>query len=150
MLAGFWFLFDRWLWRVPIIQALKIADLPDLSGEWVGSIGPLKGQKRPIRYRISQTFTSIHIVTETDISRSETRLAHFFSRRKDMQRIVNFYECQSIKIGNPNAVDNFFGLSEITITRQGPEIVLIDNYFTNREPQTKGQAILHRPGEVKE
>jgi hypothetical protein len=75
--AGLYEIFDKWLWRIPLLRKFGIVKVPDLNGEWkvVGQTSWSQGQEYHGNARIRQTWTHISICLETEYSSSRSLTA---------------------------------------------------------------------------
>ncbi len=144
VLAGFWWAFDKYLWRLRFVRALKISELPDLNGTWIGTIDRA-GENNPhkITYEITQTYTTLAIRSQTRSSESNTILAAFKTNEAGTQYVImNYWLCRTKARDGSGAMEEFKGLSRISIWDEDGKMVLKDYYFTNRNPSTEGTAKL--------
>lgn len=68
-------LFNHILWRFPLLRRLHMINVPDLSGDWRGSISSSfdeHSEKLPVLLKITQTWTHIAIHLKADSSQSHS------------------------------------------------------------------------------
>jgi hypothetical protein len=73
-----YWLFDRYVWKWPPLRWLGVVKLPNLAGQWRGTVTPVPssgvsaglGLEREIRMSISQTWATLLISASTDLSNS--------------------------------------------------------------------------------
>lgn len=68
-------LYDKWLWRIPGLNYLKI---PNLNGKWKGNVRSSYddyAKDYPIEIRIKQTFSQIEITLSNETSSSDSSMA---------------------------------------------------------------------------
>lgn len=150
IVALFWFLFDRYLWRLDLLRTLGISDLPDLNGLWVGEVDRL-GENAPHRFemRIFQTYSKISIQTNTGNSKANSVSALFLTDEtmKNFD-LVNYWSCRTKRRGSDDGQqEDFKGLSHIDVRMRDGQLALEDYYFTDRNPATQGKTILRRETE---
>jgi SMODS-associating 2TM, beta-strand rich effector domain len=78
---GFYYwLFDRYIWKLPVTRWLRITRIPDLSGVWHGHVHPTEtngvsaglGTVTEVAISIQQTWTELLILGRTKLSRSHS------------------------------------------------------------------------------
>ena len=146
LLVGEFFRCCMWKWR--LIQ--KVVRMPDLNGEWSGTLDSThinaqgnRQQSMPITLKIVQNFTSVYVFFKTDhlSSFSDSICAHLVFRTElDRCRLVYSYCSEPAAT---TGLDMHCGTAMLDIEGLTPSI-LRGNYFTNREPQTKGVVNLRR------
>ena len=134
-----WVVFERHLWRWPIVRILAFIDTPDLNGEWLGEARREGAPApRPVTIRIRQTLTTLTLSTQGQVARTESVAAVLL---KDIDRqyyIVNYWRGTAFdNLGN-NKFEDFYGASRFQVLIEGGELVLEEHFFTNRNPPTKG------------
>ena len=133
--------FQRWCWRWKLVQMwLKI---PDLQGTWKGElVSTYDATKRiPITVKISQTLTSLHVITKTETSASITSCAHLLPHI-ELPRYDLIFTYLNSPQGN-SGLDMHWGTSIFTVEGLRPT-TLEGSYFTNRKPQTQGSITLKK------
>ena len=73
--SGLHWLFDRYVWRLGLLRKLKLIQLPDLNGEWVGEVESSYGQDsraHSVSVVILQRWSRILVRLETEHSRSRS------------------------------------------------------------------------------
>lgn len=71
--SGFYWLFDRHVWRFKSLHQMGLVKIPDLNGRWAGSVDSSYGENGsmyPVSLSITQTWSKIAIRLDSDHSRS--------------------------------------------------------------------------------
>lgn len=143
----FWILFDRFFWKWKIFRWLGLADVPDISGTWVGDVDRI-GEISPHEFemKVFQTYSKISIQTNTANSKSNSIYTSFLVDETGKNfDLINYWLCKT-KHSSPDIknMEDFKGISHIDIREIDGEIVIEDYYFTDRNPPTQGKARLLR------
>ena len=73
--SGFHWVFDRYGWRLGLLRKLKLIQLPDLNGKWVGEVESSysqDGRTHSVSVVILQRWSKIALRLETEHSRSRS------------------------------------------------------------------------------
>lgn len=135
--------FRRWLWRFPPFSWL--VKVPNLNGTWKGKLRSSyeddDGRNLrpiPVTLFIEQTLTNIHLTFQTDSmssrSKSMSATLAFIEDTKRAQLIYTY--CND---GNATKGWNKHCGTVILDIEGNRPTELRGNYFTDREPQTKGE-----------
>ena len=76
--SGLHWLFDRYVWRLSLLRTLKLIQLPDLNGTWVGEIESSysqDGRAYQVSVVILQRWSRILVRLDTEYSRSRSVMA---------------------------------------------------------------------------
>ncbi len=145
VLGFYWILvkiFDVYIWRLKIIQRLKIVQIPDLNGEWIGELKSSHNEtKKHGKLIIKQTWQQISINLHTDTSRSRSLMADI---REDeyCDTVLSFeYHSETLQDAEQTMNDHN-GFNVFTINKELN--VLEGEYFTCRKRQTCGTMKFHR------
>jgi len=76
----FYWIFDHYIWKWPLIHRLRITQIPDLSGTWRGHVQPTEtnsvsaglGSEVEITLTIQQTWAHLLITGRTNLSKSHS------------------------------------------------------------------------------
>lgn len=82
----FYTAFDRWLWKWILFRKIGLVKVPELNGAWNGSLTSSfheHSQQLKAEIRISQTWTQIRIVLETEASKSNSKIAAILTEDPD-------------------------------------------------------------------
>ena len=139
-----WIIFDKYAWKWKVTRLTGLSKIPDLNGIWSGDVNRLREQNpHSFQMEIHQTFSRISIKTRTTNSTGHSIKAFFLSDDHDENFVlVNFWNSRTKKRQKTEAFEEFKGLSQLSIEREGDSIVLVDYYFTDRTPQTAGKVVL--------
>jgi len=130
--------FDKRLWKLRILRTIGIVKVPDLNGVWNGYVVSsfdkhAKEDKATIK--ISQTWTRIIIVLETNHSKSISLIAGIVT--EDSSGMILIYEY--LNEPKPNAKHTMHvhrGTARATLKSEGK--VLEGEYYTGRDRQNFG------------
>ena len=131
-------LFNKYLWRSRILRTIGIVKVPDLNGVWNGYVVSsfdkhAKEDKATIK--ISQTWTRIVIILETNYSKSSSLIAAIVT--EDPSGTILSYEY--LNEPKPNAKHTMHahrGTARLTLKSEGK--VLEGEYYTGRDRQNFG------------
>jgi len=134
----FYAIFNKYLWKWRILRAMRVVKIPDLNGTWNGyvvSSFDKQATKHNATFKISQNWTRISIILETNYSKSSSLIAAIIT--EDPNNTVLRYEYRNEP--KPNAKDTMHahqGTAWLTI--QPNEKVLEGEYYTGRDRQEYG------------
>lgn len=140
--GALFFIFDKWAWKLCSLN--KLLEIPNFSGTWKGN-GHSTSQKTnngkfEVIIKVKQTFTQLIVDAKFNSSCSESFVANVDSinplRAKLVYSYLNKPDGNAVKTQNEH-----FGTVELFCTKKNE---LSGNYFTNREPQTKGKLELKK------
>lgn len=145
---GLWyFLFDRLLWRLPLLKWIGLVRVPNLSGSWQGIASPTQtagvseGHQKDakIHVRIRHTWSLISITAETEGSDSFSRTATLVVG--DSPSLSYEYYNQP-KASAPDTMHPHPGMTHLNIKNLGQ--VLEGDYYSGRSRQNIGTLRLTR------
>lgn len=136
MFAGLFFVFDRWVWRLPWIAI--VVGIPNLAGTWrvTGRTDGADGQPREWAGKaiIEQTWSRIAISVETEQSRSRSGMAAVERDPGHGFRVVYGYE--SAPKATDNELQSHKGTCEVVFSNDLG--VAEATYFNNHQRRTCG------------
>ena len=141
LLTVSWILFDKFLWKWKFARWLGLSHVPDLNGKWSGTLQRLgETTTHPFSLEVTQTFSKITTRSSSIDSISYTIKAYFLSDEhfKNFE-LLNFWLCRTKVRSRKDQLEEFKGISQISIVVNGPNIELNDYYFTDRNPPTAGR-----------
>lgn len=97
---GVWEMFRQYMWRWPIFRALGLVDVPDLSGEWRGTLNWVgRLSNIPSEYTIRQTYNSIQVFHRGVMSVSHAMSANFLvsGPEKDFPEYILLVSYQNVR-----------------------------------------------------
>ena len=144
--AGFYsalyWLFDRHVWRCPILGKLEIVQVPDLNGTWTGYLRSSYDDYKsnyPITVVIRQRWSRITVRLETEQSHSRSLAATL--RVVDLPRP----ELSYLYINEPNpGASGTMNIHRGTVDLEFSEDSLEGHYYTGRGRMTNGTMRLTR------
>ena len=140
--SGLYWLFDRYVWRLGLLRSLKLTQLPDLSGKWVGEVESSytqDGRFHPVSVIILQRWSKMVIRLETEHSRSHSVTASL--RTTDVPHAELSYQYVNEPNSNaPSSMAMHRGTATIELTSSGLE----GDYYTGRGRGEVGTIKLRR------
>lgn len=145
IIGVFWGFYIKLGWRLkPLRLWGLLPNVPDLRGRWEGTVcSNNKNKPRPFVIEISQTFNSISYRTFSRNSKGESVTAAIFvDENSQAFTVYSTWRETALTFGDPSSQYTFLGSSTwfLSITENTKSIQ--DDYFTDREPQTKGRLYL--------
>jgi len=141
ILAG---VFDRWVWRWPLLRMIRIVEVPDLNGHWTGectSSFDQHAQKYNVQVTISQTWTKIAILLETANSKSQSQVVGMTTREAEGVTL-NYMFFNEPKEDADGRMHAHRGTTTLLLSRDGNE--LTGEYYSGRDRQNFGGLRLAR------
>ena len=138
-------IFDKCLWRWRILRAIGVVKVPDLNGTWKGHLASSfddHSTNQDATIKISQRWTQISIILETNYSKSHSEIATISI--EDPTDVVLSYEYLNDPIPNANrAMHIHRGTGRLTIQPDGKTFE--GEYYTNsRDRQNFGTLTFER------
>ena len=140
--SGLHWLFDRYVWRVGLLRKLRLVEVPDLNGKWVGKVESSYSQvvgAHSVSLEIVQRWSKIIIRLETDRSRSRSVTARL--RTTDLLNPELTY--QYVNEPKPNALSTM-EIHKGTATLELTGSSLEGDYYTGRGRGEVGTLTLRR------
>jgi hypothetical protein len=145
---GFYYwLFDRYIWKLPLTHWLQITRIPDLSGVWHGQVHPTEtngisaglGTVVEITISIRQTWTELSILGRTKLSKS-----HSLSGSLIVENECSIsYEYMNEPLAPAaDTMHGHRGTARLTINET--DGLLHGDYYSGRDRQTIGTIRLRR------
>jgi hypothetical protein len=143
IVMGFLTLYDKWLWKLPVLQLINT--VPDLNGVYEGVIAyNYNGQDgtKSCKLEIKQTCSIIKVKSifnkdgENDTQSVSTEAFIKTDEAGDQHLYFYYHNLGSCK--NGDTLDPHDGMNVFEIIKTQGSIILKGYYFTNRNPQTKG------------
>ena len=130
-------IFNRYLWRLRISRTIGVVKVPDLNGTWNGYVTSSfdeHAKKYDATIRISQNWTRIAIILETNYSKSNSLIAAIVT--EDPRGMVLSYEyLNEPKPDAKHTMHAHRGTARLTLS--GGK-VLEGEYYTGRDRQNFG------------
>jgi hypothetical protein len=138
-----WLFYEKFGWRWKYCRIWGwLCDTPNLNGRWEGTINRRdnRGEHKFV-LEISQTWTNIQCVTFSESSTSTSLTADILSTlRQDAILFVYTTEAEVRRDINGTPLNVPMKFYVTTIVRYNPkEKSLNGQYYTNRDPQTRGE-----------
>lgn len=89
-----YYVFNRWLWRFPLLRWIDLVKVPDLNGVWEGELRSSYDQYQtgyPATIEIRQTWTTMSICLRRNQSRSHSEAAMFLTNAGGGPRLAYTY-----------------------------------------------------------
>jgi len=133
-------IFDKWLWRKPIIRQLGLVRIPDLNGTWKGQIKSSYDdfkEEHDATVKIFQSWTQIEVVQETKESKGRSFIAAVHTKEPDAIRL--FFMYQNIpEIDADPGMRSHFGAAQLILSADGKSLTG-DYYNCGRDRTTWGK-----------
>lgn len=146
--AGLHLLFDRVLWRMPLLRRMGICCIPDLSGTWRGTLRSSLNSfryEREITAEVQQSWTRISIRLHTKSSASRSLLASILTAG-DLGTVVSYQYLNEPKADRPvdtkYAMHAHRGTAWLNLSETGD--VLEGEYHTGKDRKNFGTLSLTR------
>jgi len=145
---GFFYgVFDRFIWKWPLVHRIRITSIPDLSGTWYGEVCPAEtngvsgglGVKRDITVRIKQTWTRLRIRGETALSKSHSLSGNIITADECSVSYEYLNEPTALA---PSTMHAHRGTARLSIVGRG--MTLDGEYYSGRDRQSIGTIRLTR------
>lgn len=135
-------LFDKWLWRQPLLQKIGIVKLPDLNGKWHGTGHTSFDERKPyeIDLIIKQTWTHISIYLETNQSNSRSLTASL-SVNEPEGPVLTYEFRNDPKSNAPSSMHSHRGTAVLKLKSSD---CLEGEYYSGRDRQNYGSLTLGR------
>ena len=139
--SGLHWIFDRWVWRLSLLGKLSLINIPNLDGEWIGTVKSSYDREAayPVSVIIRQRWSKITVRLDTENSRSHSVAATF--RTVDLP----FPELSYLYINEPKATaQETMNVHRGTVVLEFRGTVLEGDYYTGRGRMTTGTMSLTR------
>jgi len=136
----FYEIFDRWLWKKPVVHKLGLVRTPDLNGVWSGYVKSSHDEfKQEIEatLEVAQTWTHIEIHQKTKNSEGHSFAATIFTENIDAPRLVFMYRNAPAIDADPN-MHQHLGSAQLVLSSD-KKILSGDYYNCGRDRPTWGK-----------
>lgn len=141
LIGVFWAFFNKTGWKVGFLRLGGwLCSTPDLNGRWEGTVCRTReDMPHPFVIEVIQTYSTITYKTFSSQSRGESMSATIHTdESEEVFTLYSIWRTSTKRRDDPNAEDEFTGASVWNIRIGQDEKIIEYNYFTGREPQTKG------------
>jgi hypothetical protein len=147
LISAFWWWYNKYGWHKKLYGIEKwLYEGPNLNGRWEGTVHRLKGDA-PHKFvvEITQTSLSISYQTFSQNSNGHSLSAALVAPTEEGSsfELYSIWQTDTVKLNDSSAKDFFRGASVWTISAVDAHdkisMRIRDNYFTDREPPTKGK-----------
>ena len=142
-------LYEKYLWKLPILE--KGCKIPNLIGTYKGHIDYYwdgKNQKKDLILKIEQNCSTIKISTEfskVGENNTSSKSMNSIIRTDEMGDHTIYLYYQNLgSEKNGDTLNQHNGVNVLDVEINESEIILKGFYFTDRDPQTKGQMIARK------
>lgn len=109
------FLYNNYVWR--LASKARLSCIPDLNGEYSGKIERNDGRKYEVSVIISQTWSKIDFILESDETIGKTELAGLLIENNNLKRLKTIYSVSpKANINNENLYGE--GVNEFRIRKE--------------------------------
>ena len=141
--SSLYWLFDRYVWRLGLLRKLKLIQLPDLNGKWVGEVESSYSQDshaHSVSVVIVQRWSKMLVRLETGNSRSHSVMASL--RTIDLPNPELSYQyVNEPKSNAPGTMEMHRGTATLELIGSGLE----GDYYTGRGRREVGTIKLSKP-----
>lgn len=142
----FYGLFDRYVWRLRFLRRLGLVKTPDIAGIWHGHLTSSFDDHR-VRHdatlSVSQTWTTIRILLETESSRSHSLSCSIIT--EDPDSVLISYEFRNEpKPHAKQTMHSFRGTARHWLRTEAESEVFDGEYYTGRDRETYGSLYFTR------
>ena len=153
LIFAFLFVYDKWLWKYPILGLL--VRVPNITGEYTGSVEySLDGRKQSKACALEIRQSASHIKVRCTFgcpgdtqTTSDSKEALFTEDELGGYKLLFYYENYGSQLKR-DILDPHYGFNILDVKRVNGEIRLEGIYFTNRNPQTRGNLTVVRKEET--
>lgn len=147
----FFWITDRYLWKLPILHGPWLFEVPNLNGCWSGELHTSHDKfKKPLdcELTIKQTWTQMCVKfkahrrgssTSTSVSKASSLLLD-----QDGETVLRYEYHNTPDAEQKDALDMHWGTTKVVVTQELATPTLAGTYYTNRQPQTHGKFTLRR------
>ncbi len=140
--SGLHWLFDRYVWKLGLLRKLKLVEIPDLNGKWIGEVESSYsqvGNTHPVSVVILQRWSKILVRLDTEHSRSRSITASL--RTSDLPNPELSYQyVNEPKSNAPGTMEMHRGTATLELTGSGLE----GDYYTGRGRREVGTIRLRK------
>lgn len=139
-----WLLFDRYLWKLPVLHSIGLIKTPDLSGEWHGDLQSSHDEYHkihPISLKIDQNWTSISLFLHANVSSSQSEVASIYIDNSTGP-VVNYLYLNDPNPKTPETMHIHRGTT--TLRYDASKGTLEGSYYTDGKRKNYGEITLER------
>ncbi len=132
--GGLLWIFDRFLWRQSVFH--KFTGIPDFNGRWTGHLtrklihdGKTTEEQAAVDLVISQTWSKIELILESETTRSVAQTAALFIENPTRLRLLWIY---SVRSRTALEADNYYGEGVTELVFYPKERTLEGTYFSSK------------------
>ena len=129
----FYVIFNKYIWRWRILRTIGVVKIPDLNGTWNGYVTSSFDEhtkKYDATLRISQNWTQISIILETNYSKSRSIIAAIITEDPN-STVLNYEYLNEPKLDAKDTMHTHRGTARFTIQSNGK--ALEGEYYTGRD-----------------
>lgn len=142
----FWYFYDKYLWKINFFRLFGwLSSVPDLNGRWEGTVKRID-EEEPHKFVVEfkQTYTKLKYYVYTQNSKGESISAKFIKDEiEGKYKLVSSWKSKTKNRIDQTIYDEFYGMSIMDYSEYEGKKKLDDLYFTNRNPQTRGETIIY-------
>jgi SMODS-associating 2TM, beta-strand rich effector domain len=140
LLHGF---FDNFLWRVQF-KAIRLSEIPDIRGTWVGTVNSSYAGGTEIRgiiLHVRQTWSKLSVKIETETSRSFSTMA-VVNTSNSSEPGLKYEYINEPGTFSVQTMQTHRGTANLRLTPDGA--TLKGEYYTGRGRQSMGDMVFHK------
>jgi hypothetical protein len=146
----FYRVFERWAWRAPIFRLTGIVKVPDLQGEWHGTVSSSHIDEgglaitREATVQVKQSWTQMCVSLSTDISNSRSQIGGILLSCGPPNPLLTYDYLNEPKPDAPDTLHAHRGTTRLDVLDGGS--ALEGQYYTGRDRVTHGRLSLRKAG----
>ena len=142
----FYFAFNEYVWRWPLLRRVRLINLPDLNGTWTGiltSSFDKHTEQHSVTVEVSQTWRQMAVRLETrgSVSCSESAALR---TQQTCRHTLSYEYFNEPKAPSASTMHAHRGTARLTMDEAGNRNVLEGEYYTGRDRQMYGTLRLER------
>lgn len=151
-LGVLYYVFNRWLWRVPLLHALDLVKVPNLNGAWAGELRSSYDDYQTgyaATLEIRQNWTTMSICLRRDQSRSHSEAATILTNAGGGPRLSYEYVNEPIAGRVEGTMAMHRGAAALVLEQRQGIVRLDGQYYTSHGRSNVGRMEFQRcgPGE---
>jgi hypothetical protein len=140
----FYNIFDRGLWKIPILRQIGLVKIPDLNGTWNGyvvSSFDAHATRHDASIEILQSWTRISITLRTENSKSHSLIATIITKNPGGM-VLSYEYLNEPKANAKDTMHTHKGTAWLTLVNSGE--IFEGEYYTGRDRQNYGSLHFER------
>jgi hypothetical protein len=135
--------FRHYVWKIPVLRDLKIIEVPNLDGKWVGYLTSSfdeGAQRIPVTVDISQNWTNIFVKLTVPQSGSRSTVGSIYV--SEAETILSYQYKNEPNFDALGTMHAHEGTATLEVVEDGT--TLAGNYYSGRDRANHGKLVLRR------